>query len=450
LKFLPARRAGLALALTLAIPAAFLAIASLPWRDAPPVSPPRVVRVARGAGGLTAGAGEARFSLPADTPIGGFARLSYASSGVAGPVGVRALVLSAPGCTVAVASLELLLVPEDLRADVAVGLADLRLDGLLLAATHTHAGPGGYWRNPVGQRAATGSFDPHVRAAIVRATVDAVHRAADALGPARVAVARGVAGDLARSRSGGLEDAPVTALRIERPDGAPVAEVAVFAAHPTLLGKRNRTISGDWAGLFLAGGSHGLRLFLQGAVGDQSARGPASGSPDLFAAAVSARVDALLAAPGDPAPALAWAEVETGLPSVDPHAAPALLRPAARSLLGGMLPQTARVVALRVGPAVLVAVPAEPVAGVAAGWRAGLPDATVVSLADGYLGYVESPERMAQGAGEDVRTEFGPDLAAVLGAAVKAAYAEVSADDDASRLRARGGAGDGPGHATGR
>jgi hypothetical protein len=426
LKFLPARRAGRALALTLAIPAVFLVIASLPWRGDRPVAPPRVVAVARGAGGLTAGAGEARFTLPADTPIGGFARLSYAAEGIAGPVGVRALVLAAPGCKVAIASLEVLLVPEDLRPDVAVGVADLRLDGLVLAATHTHAGPGGFWRNPVGQRAATGPYDPHVRQALVHATVEAIHRAADALAPARLAVARGVADDLARSRSGGAEDAPVTALRVERPSGAPVAELAVFAAHPTLLGKRNRTLSGDWAGRFLAGGSHGLRLFLQGAVGDQSARGPASASADLFAAAVSARVDALLAGPADPAPPLAWAEVETGLPPVDPRAAPALLRPAARSLLGGTIPETARVVALRVGPAVLVGVPAEPVAAVAAGWRAGLPGATVVSLADGYLGYVETPERMAEGAGESVRTEYGPDLAAVLGAAAKAAYGEVS------------------------
>jgi Neutral/alkaline non-lysosomal ceramidase, N-terminal len=426
LKDLPTRKAVRAGAVAVLVPLALVGVASLPWRGEPAAGPPRVLSVARGSGGLSAGAAEVPFVLPERVPIGGFARFSYESVPPAGPVGARALVLASPGCKVALASAELLLVPEELEAAVEARVADLGLNGIVLAATHTHAGPGGYWDHAVGERIATGPFDPKVRDAIVAAIADAIRGAAGALAPARVAVARDAADDLARSRSGGLEDAPITALRIDRPDGAPVAEVTVFAAHATLLGKRNRAISGDWPGRFLARGAHGMRLFLQGALGDQSADGPSSSrGPDAYAAALSERVDALAFGTPDAAPPVAFAAAALALPDAEPGAAPALLRPAARNVLSGADPhrgRDARVEALRIGPALLVAVPAEPVARVASRWREGLPDGTaVVSLGGGYLGYVEAPERMADGAGETARTYYGPALADRLGAAVRAA-----------------------------
>jgi hypothetical protein len=372
LKLLPGPRAFGALFIAATAGVAVVAIASLPWRPQRPAMPPHVVAIARGSGGLSAGAAEERFTLPPGTPIGGFPRLSYASEGVAGPVGARALVLAAPGCSVAIVSAEILLVPEALDAAVRTRLADLNLDGLVIAATHTHAGPGGYWRHPLGERIATGPHDPRVEDAVVTAIAGAVRRAAATLVPARVSIGRGSAEDLARSRSGGAEDAPLTVVRVERPDGAPIAELVVFAAHPTILGDGNRSISGDWPGELVALGDHGLRLFAQGALGDQSCEGPTSTSPETYAAALSARVAALAFVPAD-----------------------------ATTALG---------------------VPAEPVASVAAAWRASLPgDSTIVSVASGYVGYVEARERMAESAGENVRTYYGPDLAARLGAAVRAA-----------------------------
>jgi len=430
LKFLPTRTAFRALLVVAALPVAMLGLLSLPWTAERAPGRPRVVSMARATGPLAAGAAEVSFALPPEVPIAGFARLSYASAPPPEPTGVRAVVLAAPGCRVALVSAELLLVPDALAADVAARVADLGLDGLVLAATHTHAGPGGFWDNAVFERFGTGPFDPKIRDAIASATAEAIRRAAATLAPARLSVARGAADELARSRSGGDEDAPLTVVRLERADGAPLAEVTVFAAHPTLLGKRNRTISGDWPGRFLADGRHGMRLFLQGAIGDQSAEGPASAAPERFAAAVAAHVDALTYPPPDPAPLLAFAAVEVGLPSLDAGGAPALLRPAARTMTTSAktLPATARVEAIRIGPALLLAVPAEPVARVGARWRSALPDgAVIVSLADGYLGYVEAPERMAERAGETVRTYYGPALAETLGAAVRAAASATAA-----------------------
>jgi hypothetical protein len=417
LKFLPGRGALGALGAVLGIAAAAVGAASLPWHGERRPSPARLLRASAGTGPLEAGVAEVPFDLPAGTPIGGFARLSYRSEGAREPVGARALVLSAPGCRVALASAEILLVPEALEEAVLARVTDLGLTGVVLGATHTHAGPGGYWEHPLGERIATGPYDPHVRDAIAGALAAAIRKAAEGLAPARVSVASAGAQDLARSRSGGAEEGRLTVLRVDRPDGAPVAELAVFAAHPTILGKSNRRLSGDWPGRFLAEGTRGTRLFFQGALGDQSVEA-SSATPEAYGAALSARVDALRGSAPAPAPALAYAEVEVGLPSPDPGGAPAWLRPAARNAAYGAFPAIARVEAVRIGGVVLVAVPAEPVATVAAAWRRTLPaGAELVSLAGGYLGYVEDPERHAAGTGESIRTYFGPELAQRLGAA---------------------------------
>ena len=233
---------------------------------------------------------------------------------------------------------------------------------------------------------------------------------------------RSLADDLARSRSGGLEDAPLTVVRVERTNGAPIAELTVFAAHATLLGKRNRVISGDWPGRYLQGGAHGLRLFFQGSLGNQSTEGPAAGSPRGFANALSSRVDALSYDTPERSPRLAFAAAEAGLPDLEIGGAPALLRRAARNLAARTFPATARVEAIRLGSVLLVAVPAEPVSAVGKTWRAALPPgAAIVSLANGYLGYIEQPQRMESNGGETVRTYFGPALEATLGAAARAA-----------------------------
>ena len=422
MKDLPTRPAARILAVALAIPVVLLVLASLPWLPERAPVPPRVVATARGAGPLRAGVAEVRFALPPGAPIGGFARLSYRSEGVPGPVGARALVLEEPGCKVALVSLEILLVPEALEAEVASRLSDLGLSGVVVAATHTHAGPGGYVRNFVFERIGTGPYDPRVREAIVSAAVEAVQQAAGALVPARLATVRSAADDLARSRSGGLEDAPLTVVRVVHADGRPLAELTVFAAHATLLGQRNRVISGDWPGRFVQGGTHGVRVFFQGAIGDQSTEGPSAGSPRGFANVLSWRVDALPFVAPDAAPPLAYAAVEVGLPTNAVGGAPPLFRAAARNLAARAFPGTARVEAIRLGRVLLVAVPAEPVSAVAATWRTTLPTGSaVVSLANGYLGYVEEASRMANGRGETRLTYYGPDLAATLGAAVQAA-----------------------------
>ncbi len=442
LKILAARRlvAAVALAALLLVAIALVAVAivSVPRPAERPAEAARVVASARCAGPLSVGTGAAPFALPANVPIAGFARLAYRSRGMRDEVGARALVLSAGACKVALASADLLLVPEALEDAVLARITDVGLTGLVLAATHTHAGPGGYWENVLAERIGTAPYDPHVRDAIAGAIAEAIRKAAAGIAPARVAVARGEARGLARSRSGGAAAGRLEVIRFERPDGAPVAEVAVFAAHATILGSANRLVSGDWPGRFTAEGAHGPRLLLQGAVGDQSPAGPAASSPEAFANALSQAVAALRFGPPSASPELAFATAETALPFPDPAGVPAILRRAARNVANGALPARARVSALRVGPALLVAVPAEPVSAVAASWLSALPrGAAVVSLADGYAGYVETAQAIAARGGEAKRSYYGPDLARRLGDAARAA-AKATAPSPQVRRRKRG------------
>ena len=425
-----------ALLLAICIPPLLLAIASFPWRREAPPTPPHVAVLALGSGPLLAGAGEAAFDVPEGAPIAGFSRRPWAWSSrpPAGQVGARALVLASGGCRVAVVSAEILVVPPELAAAAGARLSDLHLDGVLVAATHTHAGPGGYWDDVLAEAVGTGPYRADMARRIEEGIERAVRAAAGQLGPARAGMATLDARALVHNRDAGARDGRLTIVRLERPGGEPVAELVVLGAHATLLGKANRSIDGDWPGRFMAERPHGLRLFMQGTIGDQSAELPAPREPARYARAVSAlvsRAEVGFEREGaGPGTELAYARAEVALPAFAPGALPGWLRPAARTLLGGSVPPSATVSALRIGPALLVAVPAEPVAAVTAAWRAraGLDGATIVTLADGYVGYAETAERFERREGEAVRAYLGPALADRLGEG-----AEVAADAVAGR-----------------
>jgi len=416
-KLLAAALAVLALALA--------AAAVLRLRPGRSAEPPRVERVARGAGALQAGAAEVRLDLPGPVPVAGFPRLRWMDEGTRDPLSARALVLSEPGCSLALVSAEILLVPVELSRAVEEKVADLGLDLVLVAATHTHAGPGGFWRNPVAERVATGPYDARVFAALVDRLAESVRKAAAAREPALLSLARADLSGLVFSRAGEEVDGRLLALRFAAAAGRPLAEVLVFASHATLLGSENRMLSGDWPG-FLMRSRPGVALYFQGALGDQSARMPDESplTPEGYGRAVDGRMAALAFPPGDPRPPLALATASVLLPEPLPGAVPPLLGRLATNLLYDLVPARSRVAVVLLGPALLLAVPAEPVAVVARGWReAAGGSAEVVSLAGDYLGYVETPENAARRTGETVRTYYGPDLAERLGRAVLAAAA---------------------------
>jgi neutral ceramidase len=417
----------LAATLALAAVAALILLAVVPLHAERPRAAPHVVSEARGTGPLSAGAASVALDAAAGTPVAGFPRLRWASDGVRDVPRVNALVLREEGLSAAIVSADILLVTPELRRRVEARLADLGLGALLLAATHTHAGPGGYWDDRLGARIATGPFEAARLESLAARVEQSVRAAVGALAPARLSVARTRVAGLSRNRDGGVTDGRLLVLRVERQGAGPAAvlgQVVVFPAHATLLGSRNRLLSGDWPAE-LSRSLPGTTVFLQGAVGDQSVDLPGGASdPAAYGRALAAEVERLPFPPGQAAPPLAAARAEVALPSPSFGAVPAAFQRLFQNLLWGWLPARAAVLALRVGPALLVAVPAEPGEEVGRRWRAALgPDAEVVSLAGDYLGYVESPQRVLARTGEAARTYLGPDLAFVLGDGLVAAAA---------------------------
>ncbi len=406
--------AGAALAALLALLAGLL---SLPQPERS--GPARLAARCAGEGPLVGGAASVPLTFPGPVPIGGFPRLRWTAEGTRDPLAVRALVLGGTGeCSVGFVSAEILLVPGALSRAVEERTRGLGLSFLVVGATHTHAGPGGYWDSFLGARIATGPYDPAVFERLADTMAEALRQAAAARRPVEVEVGLIDARPLARSRTGGAADGRLVAVRL-RSGGAVLGELAALGAHATMLGSRNRLLSGDWPGL-LARQRQAPLVFFQGALGDQSVSGPEAGSPAAYAAAVSGLLDG---ASLQPAPSrLALARAAVPLPRPRPGGAPRLLRAAAGRLFGGAMPDEAAVTAVRLGPLLLLAVPAEPVEEVARAWREATgPGAEVLSLAGDYAGYVETPERMARGDGETARTYYGPELAARLGAAARLA-----------------------------
>ncbi len=214
-------------------------------------------------------------------------------------LGVRALVLrpedAADGPPAAFVRVDLVTSDRRLTEAVAAGLQDLgyRPEGVLLAATHTHSGPGGYSDGPLSGVIGTDHFDAGVFRALRDACIAAVRAAHAEARPARIGLvrARDRAPDgrrlLSRNRRKQDLDAiddRVYALRVDERDGdATIAVLLNYAVHPVLLRRRHMGFHRDFAGAIedaVAAVVPGdpLVLFFNGAQGDISAEpGPDAG-----------------------------------------------------------------------------------------------------------------------------------------------------------------------------
>jgi len=129
---------------------------------------------------------------------------------------------------------------------------------VVLTATHTHAGVGGYSCYRL-YNMTTGGFRPHSYNALVDGVVASIEQAHADLAPARLVLSRGELHGASVNRSPqsfardpdhdratfpDAIDPTTTLLRIER-DGRLVGAIHWFATHGTSLSNRNMLISGD-------------------------------------------------------------------------------------------------------------------------------------------------------------------------------------------------------------
>jgi neutral ceramidase len=229
------------------------------------------------------------------------------------------------------------------------------------------------------------------------------------------------------SRSGGeAPDGALTRVVLRGATGS-VAELLLFAAHPTLVPRKREYVDPDYPGRLseLREAQGGVVLVLQGAVGNASVafnEGQGVERAAAFAQALSGLVDKATpaATPGPTRLALARAEVALPRPDAS-RLVPSLTRAAGDNFLCSSAARTAEVSALVLGPLELLTIPGEPTtsAGQVLIRRTGAT--RVLGLSADYLGYVETPELVAQVAGEARRQYYGPALLERLGAAAQLA-----------------------------
>jgi hypothetical protein len=404
--------------------AALLAVAGgAPAQEPPPPLP------------LRAGAAVVGIAVPEAAPLAGYARRGPGNRhrGQLAPVEARALVVAGAGGRprVGLVVLDLLIVTPALRDAIRARALPLELDGVIVAATHTHSGPGGYAASRIAEAMILGWHAPAVERAVATAAGSALEYAARALAPATLGVAVASSGTLAhnRRRAGGPIDPSLPVLRIDGASGVTIATLFSLAAHPTALGPENAALSPDYPGAArdtVEARRGGIALFVAGPLGDQApgvaidAATPADpGVEPRNARELGERLGALVAETADfAAPsataAVAFAEARFEPPPLDVREACVgwvfgpLLHAAARATLPG---ETV-LAAARLGGLRLLASPYELGVEVAARIRAQAPGPLmVVAHANDWLGYLLEPADFARGGYESCLAFHGDGAA---------------------------------------
>lgn len=424
-------------------------------------------------------AGFARVSLrpPFPSPLAGYGPPRQEASSSAAPLEARVVVLESGGKRFGIVSLDLLSAPEDMAVAIRESVKDLGLDGLWVAATHSHSSFGGYDSRAFAQVVGMGRFDADARAAVVEASSAALREAMAKLVPARLSWGEGTVPTLVRARSGERPDERVTRLRfehlVETGDAMPVVnpkpvdtlvpetpkdlgQVLVLAAHPTLLGRGRNTLHSDYPAVLAAreeAAGKGVTVVLQGAIGntsavvpeasvasslvpgaavvDAKAGTPVGASPEelnveryveALQAALSAVALEPVAGAASSTPSLTFTRMRLGLPRPDlSRTAPSswLRRPAENALCADA-ERTVELSRLSLGPVHLLAAPFEVSRGAASLLEADARVMRVVSLVDGYSGYLEPSDAVLRNEGEAKRQYFSAELMERLRTVAKA------------------------------
>jgi neutral ceramidase len=348
---------------------------------------------------LLAGVGIVDLTPGRAVPLGGYgARQGKPMDGVHDPVFAKALWLETPDTRICLVAADLIGTSLDIRDAVRPPDASL-----VLAASHTHSSLGalapGFWQ------LAMGPYDPALKEETVARIKAAVAAARASLRPARLAFAKTDAPGLSKNRRSpsGPIDPELGLMAVLDAQSRPMALVANFSAHGTILPDRARLLSADWPGAFqrtLEARAGCPVLYLNGAEGDVAPRAPGGngdfGRAEAMGVAVAERAASLL--PGIEKRAvrgtIRYVERGVDLPS------PTLPSHPTRSVLG----------LLELGGTRMFCVPGEPCAALGLDLKKRFPGAWVVGLANDHLGYFLTEEEYRKGGYERMMSFYGPTM----------------------------------------
>ena len=199
----------------------------------------------------------------ADCGMLGYGKSDQVTKGIHTRLRARAFVFDDGTRRVLLVVCDLPMITESITQDVLRRLAarhgdTYREENVLITATHTHCGPGGYAHHLL-YNLTTHGFHEKTFAAIVDGIVEAVDEAHDDLAPAELHLARGELHDASINRSPTSFDRnpeadravfpqqidPQTTLLTIIREGRPVGAINFFPTHGTSMTNRNCLISGD-------------------------------------------------------------------------------------------------------------------------------------------------------------------------------------------------------------
>ncbi|GAB3519419.1 hypothetical protein GCM10027442_41180 [Emticicia fontis] len=224
--------------------------------------------------GLKAGWSKEIIATNNETYIAGYGLRDNPAAAVHDSIYVRSVVLDNGRQKVAMITMDLLIAPPLVVAQVipALGKLGFGRENIYFSATHTHSSAGG-WAGGLAGRAMAGPMNKRMIKTIAETIVRSVKKAEATASACQLGFQKINAREYVTNRLFGesaLEDPWLRIMKIEKANKE-TALVLTYAAHPTDIPKADNRISADYPGMLVSNleksGLYNFAAFFAGAVG---------------------------------------------------------------------------------------------------------------------------------------------------------------------------------------